>query len=202
MTDFCGFKGAAVRLAPSDLAMIAEEAGIELPALRAVVTVEAAGSGFDSAGRPKILFEPHVFFRNLDPEYRAEAVAEGLAYPRWGQKPYPKGNDAQYERLVDAMEYDVEAALKSCSWGLGQIMGGNHKLVDFNDVEAMVLACMDSEAAQLRMMVAFIRNSGLLDEVRRRDWAEFARGYNGPGFAKNQYDVKLAQAYDRFAAMA
>jgi hypothetical protein len=30
-----------------------------------------------------------------------------------------------------------------------------------------------------------------------KDWAKFARGYNGPGYAQNAYDVKLAQAYEK-----
>ena len=34
------------------------------------------------------------------------------------------------------------------------------------------------------------------------DWATFARRYNGPGYAKNDYDGKLQRAYDRFAQQA
>ena len=82
MIDFGDFKGAAAKLELADLAMVAEEAGIELAALRAVVAVEAAGSGFDKEGRPKILFEPHIFWRLLDEEDREEARSEGLAYPK------------------------------------------------------------------------------------------------------------------------
>ena len=198
MTDFGDFKGAAAQLELSDLAVISEDAGIELAALRAVVAVEAAGSGFDKEGRPKILFEPHIFWRLLDPEDREDARSEGLAYPKWGEQPYPKGSDAQYERLIDAMEYDPTAALQSCSWGMGQVMGSNHKMVGFATVEEMVFACMDSEANQVRMMVNFIKNAKLMTAIQNHDWAAFARGYNGPGYAKNAYDVKLAQAYDRF----
>ncbi len=200
MIDFGNFKGAAAKLELADLAMVAEEAGIELAALRAVVAVEAAGSGFDKEGRPKILFEPHIFWRLLDEEDREEARSEGLAYPKWGEQPYPKGSDAQYERLVDAMEYDQSAALKSASWGMGQIMGSNHNLAGYGDVETMVFACMDSEANQVRMMVSFIKSAKLLTAIQNHDWAAFARGYNGPAYAKNAYDVKLAAAYERFSA--
>ena len=31
-----------------------------------------------------------------------------------------------------------------------------------------------------------------------RDWAEFARRYNGPAYRDNIYDTKLATAYQRF----
>lgn len=195
---FQDFRGVAVKLAPEDIRMIADEAGVETAALRAVIAVESSGSGFDSTGRPKVLFEPHIFFRQLSGAERESAVSQGLAYPKWGEKPYPKGSDAQYDRINRGMVINQSAALKSASWGLGQIMGFNHKMVGYGDVETMVLACLDSEANHLRMMLNFIRSSGLLDELREKDWAGFARGYNGPGYAKNQYDVKLASAYERF----
>lgn len=195
---FGEFKGAAVKLDPRDFDLLAAEAEIEVAALRAVVAVESSGSGFDNAGRPKVLFEPHIFFRQLSGTARSRAVEQGLAYPKWGEKPYPRGGNAQYERIDRAMEIDRSAALKSASWGMGQIMGFNHRMVGYGDVETMVLACLDSEANHVRMMLNFIRSSGLMDELRTRDWEGFARGYNGPGFAKNAYDTKLAQAYARF----
>src|SRR5690606_7984441 len=44
--------------------------------------------------------------------------------------------------------------------------------------------------------------SPLLQPLRRKDWARFARLYNGPGYAQNRYDEKLAQAYARHAGDA
>ena len=35
--------------------------------------------------------------------------------------------------------------------------------------------------------------------LKAKDWANFARGYNGPAYAKNRYDVKLAAAYAKFS---
>jgi hypothetical protein len=63
----------------------------------------------------------------------------------------------------------------------------------------MVEEAMTSEANQLRHMANFIKSAGLLDELQAKNWAGFARGYNGPGYAKNAYDVKLADAYNKFA---
>src|SRR5262249_39155616 len=34
--------------------------------------------------------------------------------------------------------------------------------------------------------------------LNRHDWARFARSYNGPGYAQNQYDVKMAAAYGKW----
>jgi hypothetical protein len=195
------FKGAARKIEDSEIDQIAADLGVESAAFRAVIAVEAAGSGFDKAGRPKALFERHHFFKHLKdaPGLQAQAVAEGLAYPRWGEKPYPKGSDAVYAEIERACAIDEEAALLSTSWGLGQIMGSNFKMVGCSSVEAMVEEAIESEAGQLRQMAAFIRSAGLLDELANKDWAKFARGYNGPQYAKNAYDTKLAAAYEKFA---
>jgi len=199
MIDFGDFKGMAAKLQVEEIVALAEENDIEPASLRAVIAVEAAGSGFDSAGRPKILFEPHIFHRLLAGDERQTAIDAGIAYPKWGMQPYPKGSDAQYSRLEAAMEINQPIALKSASWGMGQIMGSNHSLAGYGDVETFVFACMDSEAKHVAMMVSFIKSAKLLGAIQNRDWAAFARGYNGPAYAKNAYDVKLAEAYERFS---
>jgi hypothetical protein len=195
------FHGAARLMQAEEIPAVAHELGVDSGALRAVLTVESAGSGFDKAGRPKILFERHIFYRLLkaQPDKQQAAVAVGLAYPKWGEKPYPKGSDAVYAELEAAIEIASSEALQSTSWGLGQIMGSNYKMVGCASVEEMVAQAMESEAAQLRQMALFIKSSGLLDELQRKDWAGFARGYNGPGYAQNKYDEKLEAAYSKYA---
>jgi len=200
MIDFGDFKGMAATLQIEEVIGLAQENDIEPAALRAVIAVEAAGSGFDKQGRPKILFEPHIFHRLLSGDERQTAIDAGIAYPKWGMQPYPKGSDAQYARLEAASEINQSVALKSASWGMGQIMGSNHNLAGYGDVETFVFACMDSEAKHVAMMISFIKNAKLLGAIQNLDWAAFARGYNGPAYAKNQYDVKLAAAYERFSA--
>jgi hypothetical protein len=193
--------GAARKATPEEIDQIAEDLKVEAAAFRAVITVEAAGSGFDKAGRPKALFERHHFYKHLKdaPGLRSNAEAEGLAYPKWGTKPYPKGSDAVYAEIERACAIDEEAALLSTSWGLGQIMGSNYKMVGCSSVQEMVSEACESEAGQLRQMGSFIKAAGLQDELMNLNWAGFARGYNGPGYAQNAYDVKLAQAYEKIS---
>lgn len=195
------FVGKAISKTEDDVVSAASDMDVEVAALKAVLAVESLGKGFDNAGRPKALFERHHFYRHLakKPDKQAEAVAAGLAYHDWGTKPYPKGSDAVYAEIEAACAIDRDAALRSTSWGLGQVMGSNHKLAGCETVEQMVTEAMESEVNQLRHMTAFIHSAGLLDELDRKDWAGFARGYNGPGYAKNAYDVKLAEAYEKFA---
>lgn len=196
-TDFRGFRGEARPLDDIDLPRLGHRIGVGEDEIHAVMDVEAAGGAWDARKRPKMLFEPHRFYKNLGPgEKRDRAVRAGLAYPRWGEKPYPKDS---YPRLAEAMAIDETAALKSASWGLGQILGENHAMVGYDTVQAMVLDTLDDADKHLEMMVNFILAAKLDDELRAHDWTGFARGYNGPQHAKHDYAGRLRRAYARWA---
>ncbi len=190
------FKGRGKRLDDIDLPKLGHKLGVGEDEMHAFIDVETRGYGFDKLGRPLMLFEPHVFYRNLSGPKRDQAVKAGLAYKTWGAKPYPKDS---YPRLRAAIAIDETAALKSASWGLGQVMGDSYDAAGFKSVQYMVEAMKDDEELQLEAAVNFILANKLDDELRRHDWAGFARGYNGPGYAKNTYDVKLAEAYRKWS---
>jgi hypothetical protein len=193
------FKGAAKRLDDLDLPKLGAIIGVGEDEIHAFLDVETLGHGFDSAGRPIILFEPHVFYRNLASAARAKAVAQGLAYPKWGEQPYPKDS---YPRLKSACAIDETAALKSASWGLGQVLGENFEAAGFLTVQAMVEAMMADEENQLLAAVNFIKANHIDDNLRAHDWAGFAKGYNGAGYKKNAYDTKLADAFRKWSRIA
>ena len=190
------FKGRAKKLEDADIARGALMLKSGEDELHAVVEVEGAGRAYDAKGRPIMLFEPHVFYRNLPKDKRRTAVKNGIAYAKWGHKPYPKDS---YPRLIAAMKLDETAALKSASWGMGQILGENHKAAGYTTVQDMVQAMMDDEANQLFAMIKFIIANKLDNALRRHDWHAFARGYNGPGYAKHGYHTRLAKAYAKWA---
>ena len=194
------FIGTGRRLAADDFARAAKVVGCQEAAIRAVVAVEARGTGWDTRNRPVILFEPHVFYRNLAGAERDEAVRQGLAYKSWKPGNYPNTSDGRYAQLDRAMKINAEAALEACSWGICQVLGENHLSLGFSTARAMVERCLESEGGQLDVMVAFVVANHLDDDLRRLDWAGFARGYNGPAYAKNAYDVKLASAYRKALA--
>lgn len=131
------FKGFARRLDDLDLPRLGASIGVGRDEIHAFLHVETSGHGFDAQGRPVILFEPHVFYRNLAGAARAKAVAAGLAYAKWGEKPYPRDS---YPRLKAACAIDETAALRSASWGLGQVLGENFRAAGFPTVQAMVEA--------------------------------------------------------------
>ncbi|TJV51168.1 MAG: N-acetylmuramidase family protein [Mesorhizobium sp.] len=189
------FKGVVARLSDTDLPRIGYGIGVGEDEVHAFLDVETAGGGYDDEGRPKILFEPAKFYAHLSGDARAQAVAAGLAAPKWGDIPYG-AQSSQYPKLIKAIAIDETAALKSASWGIGQVLGENFGAAGYDSVQTMVADMVNGgEAAQLQAAVNFIKANGLDDELRNHQWAAFARGYNGAGYAKNAYDTKLAARF-------
>lgn len=110
------FRGRAEQIDDLDIPRIGSVIGVGEDEVHALMEVEAGSSGFDPHGRPKMLFEPHVFYRNLSGAERQSAVDAGLAYHKWISGQYPSDS---YPRLIQAYAINPEAALKSCSWGRG-----------------------------------------------------------------------------------
>jgi hypothetical protein len=193
------FSGAARRLTAADVEAVADRLGCEVAALRAVLAVESKGAGFDSKRRPIILFEPHVFYRNLPPgsDKQRRAVSQGLAYKSWGAKPYPAGQDAQYTRLAAAMKIDEEAAFRAISVGLGQVLGENFRICGFGSAVELFEDAKESEGNQLGHMAGFIRSKRIDDDLREKRWEQFARVYNGPGQVP-KYSKWLAREYAKW----
>ena len=169
---------------------------VEPAIIKAVAQVEGGRNGI-SNGRPIILFEPHVFLKQLR-EVKITPVVSDICYPVWGTNPYPAGQGAQWERMERATKINRTAALQSASWGMFQIMGYNWAKTGCVSLQAFVNAMYESEGKQLELFVNYIKRTNLDDELQNRDWKGFARQYNGALYYKNEYDVKLRSAYYKF----
>jgi len=98
---------------------------------------------------------------------------------------------------------DESAALRSASWGMFQIMGDNFAACGFTSVADFVDAMLDRESRHLDAFVAFVgANPGMLRALRSKDWVTFARQYNGPNDAENDYDTNIRDAYNQLRATA
>lgn len=179
-----------------DFAAAATALQCEVAAIQAVCAVEAPRGGFNPDDSPVTLFEGHKFYKFTNGKFAVQAP--DLCYPTWTRKWYGKDWAAERDRLARAIDLDPTAALMSASWGKFQIMGFNHAMVGFDTVQAFVAAMQTSEAEHLKAFVQFVRTAGLTPSLRRLDWAGFAHGYNGPDYAANDYDGKLALAYFGF----
>lgn len=192
------------RLTESDLLSAAEELGVELATLRAVIEVECSSrGGFMADGRARILFEGHIFWRRLlsrgiDPE--TLSVTNGdILYPRWSRKHY-KGGKGEWERFERAYNICPDAAVESASWGLFQIMGFHWKSCGCSSPSEFRRLMESSEGEQLRLAVKFLQKTGISHFLKTKDWCTFALRYNGSGYKANRYDEKLAAAYQKYKA--
>lgn len=158
--------------------------------------MESHGGGFLGSSRPKILFEAHIFSKRTHHTYDKEHT--DISSRSWNKSLY-KGGEKEYTRLEAAMSLNGPAALESASWGRFQIMGFNYAACGYKTVMAFVRAMYDSEGKQLDAFVAFRRHANLAAALREKRWADFARGYNGPGYAANKYDQKLQAAYEKLS---
>lgn len=206
-----------VGLTAADFQWASQALGCTVAQIRAVDEVESGGGWFtdvrasildldgpggfiDGPHLPKILFEAHIFNRHTAGRFRTSHP--NLASASWNRALYV-GGQGEWERLHRAMQLDRSAALMSASVGRYQIMGFNHKPAGFATVEAYWDAMMDGERQHLEAFVAFIRNSNLVAALRRisnvhADCVPFARGYNGAGYAANEYHIKIARAHKKW----
>lgn len=199
------FSGGAQPLAPGDLESALLDldlsAPADLPLLWAVLVVESRGFGFLADRRTKLLFERHIFYRETDGRFAG--VAPDLCAKTGGGY---LGGTAEYTRLDRALELCRDAglgdepALASASWGLGQVMGFNARAAGFASARGMVERMAESEGAQLAAMARFMKSEGLHTRLQAHDWTGFARRYNGAGYWKNAYDVKLKAAFEKFSS--
>ena len=174
--------------------------GIEVAALKAVIEVECKGSGFNADGTPVILFERHVMRQRLIANDQAKTVdimmakrPELCSKTAGGYGLY----SAQHGRLNAAAQYHRTSALESASWGIGQVMGYHWVALGYLSLQTFINAMYRDEASQLDAMCRYIKVNNLINALKSKDWKSFARGYNGIAYAKNSYDVKLANAYKK-----
>lgn len=198
--------GMTNKLTPEDFQWAAKELGCEVAAILAVDRVESRGAGFiPGTTEPTILFERHVFHRLTNGVF---STPDNVNISNKVPGGY-KGGIAEHSRLQAAValgkgreksyaDWVRVQALKSCSWGRFQIMGFNHELAGYSDLQDFINAMYKDERKQLEAFVAFIKNTGLVRYLNSKDWAGFALRYNGKEYARNQYDVKLRDAYNYF----
>lgn len=181
---------------------VADELGIEVAVIKALAEVESSGSGFLETGEPKILFEPHIFWRELvnrgkDPNKYTKGN-EDILYPKWKTGKYGKVSE-QHTRLGRAVNIDREAALKSASYGKFQVLGSNYKILGYNSLQEFINCAYESEDCHLDMFVRFIRANKLVRHLQNKDYNKFFRGYNGPSYLTTKYPQKFAAAYKKFS---
>ena len=180
-------------LTEDDYKEAALKLGCDVAAVKAVSEVESGPHGaFLSSGDPVILFERHKFSRFTGGKYDQSnpGISNKIA---GGYGPISQ----QHARFQEAAALDQDAALMSCSWGRFQVMGFHWKDLGYPTLKDFVDGMYLSEAHHLDSFVRYVEKYGLAKHLKSKNWAAFARGYNGKDYKINKYDQKLAAAYKK-----
>jgi hypothetical protein len=184
--------------------------GVDPRTAIAVLMVESSGAGFAPDGRLIIRFENHQFWDfwgKHDPSrfqrlFRFDANRRWLAHqfrttPTGTWRDVHENQDSEWKTLTFARTLDENAALRSISMGLAQIMGFNHPRLGYDDVRVMFDAMQADVRFQILGFFDFLRGDGtgspLIDSLQRNRFAAFASLYNGLGKAA-EYGAKLEAA--------
>lgn len=171
--------------------------------IRAVIEVESRGSGFIADGRPAILFERHIFYRRLkrhqiDPARFTKGYGSVLSPQPGG---YTSGT-GEYKRLAIAEQIHKAAAHESASWGAFQIMGYHWEALAYDSIDDFVTRMYLHEVEHLDAFVRFVSaDRSIRLALASKQWARFARAYNGQNHMRFWYAHRLAAAYRKYAAM-
>lgn len=184
-------------LSEEDFRLVADELDIEVATMKAVVQIEAgeAMKGFWAPGIPVVNFDPSMYkiyaskavSKEPDKDAKIPEGLKGYALKEWTQ-------------LTEARRKNAQGADMGTFWGMFQIGGFNYKLCGCSSIGEFVEKMSESELAQLELFAKFVKNTGMLQYLKDKNWAKFARAYNGASYAKRGYHTKMAKAYKKFSS--
>lgn len=183
----------------------AETHGIDPRSMVALGLTESSGQvtwpvGIDR--KPPIRPEVHVFYRELKnfPQLQEKALREGLAHPKANGVKLPSSYSGRYQFYDRMANIHPEAAAASTSWGWGQVMGFNYKMLGLA-APTDVAQRADTVEGQTELVAGYLDATGLIpfmNNLPSKSSAErIARGYNGPAWRKNNYANKLISNWKR-----
>jgi N-acetylmuramidase len=202
-------------------AELGKEFGLTPAHICAVAKIEGGSDGgYYPDGRPNLLFEGHVFWKELkkrgkDPNNYLPEWGDVLN-PTWDRSKY--GNKRQnlyveYDRLERAealckkigLDDGNTAALNAAGWGMFGIQGFSADNAGYPSAQAMVKDFKENPNriyVNVRAFFNFCKSKtrngeNLIEKLKKEDWAGFAYSYNGAAYAKNKYDTKLAEAFQK-----
>lgn len=169
---------------------------IDTASLLAFISVETGGQGFDKETHKILIqFEP-VWFRR-----QAPYAPSGL----WSVNKVDV-QSKEWAAFNDAFSKNKEAAMKSTSIGLGQIMGFHFERLGYKTVGDMWDDAKKGIERQIYQLVKFINtDNNLKIALMNADWTKVATIYNGSGFHqlalkynRTPYDESMKVAYEKF----
>ena len=167
----------------TELKRFSLDAGIDHRILFAILDNESNQNGFYENGEIKVRFENHIFNEFL------------LVY------------DGRHTRHAFLPKYDYDwvhkhslsdLKLLSTSFGIAQIMGYHYEMLLHYSVGNMVKWWQLSELNQVIDFIHFCstyRSGKFMIALRDLDFDQIAKMYNGSGYKKNNYHIKLKKYF-------
>lgn len=174
--------------------------GIDIWLLLAIAKIESNSKGFIAKNKPVVLFERHIFYRQLKKQgFDVDFLTKQyplLINPTSGGY---QGRARENYRLAMAKQIHEACAIESASFGLFQIMGSHWKALGYPSAQDFEQQMSESELKQTDAFIRFISlkgNQRIIHALKNKDFRLFARLYNGPNYAKNNYDQKIEALYE------
>jgi RHS repeat-associated protein len=177
---------------PAAYRKAANKLGVSVAQIRAVYKTEVGKKAFFKNGKIKILYERHYFSRLTKGKYdKSNPYISNSKAGGYGKE------GVQYSKFDQAAELDKEAAYSSVSWGGFQIMGANYKAAGYDSGIQFGEALINGdEDTHLEAFANFVSNNkNMLKALKNKNWASFAKLYNGKNYKKYDYDTKMANNY-------
>lgn len=194
-----------IRLTEADFERAAKRLGVEVAAIKAVADIEAGvtHNGFFAPEKPLINFDLTMFRRFAQShgiKLGNYTKSHPVVFSRPNTKKYGSTQAGQQARLEAAMSIDSLAAMEGTFWGMFQIGGFNWKKCGASSPQDFMQRMARSEGDQLDMFANFILDNKLEVPLRKKDWATFARIYNGPSYKQRGYHTRMAAAYRKYSS--
>ncbi len=88
------------------------------------------------------------------------------------------------------------------SQGLGQVLGSNYKMVGAESAVAMFQSSIEEQVVFVARFLSRKPKIVSKSTPTSQAFAQLARFYNGPGYAKHHYDESLARWFREFQSLA
>ncbi len=191
------------RLDESDFIAAADSLDVDPATIHAVVEIEAGRNhaGFWAEGKPVINFSLDLFnrFARRNGTNVSKCVkSHPEVFKPTNRAKYGSQQAAVQARLDGARKIDDSAAIEATYWGMFQIGGFNWERCGAASPQDFAERMMRSEHEQMQLFINFLRSTGLDKPLQSHDWAKFARGYNGPSYARRGYHTRMARAYRKY----
>lgn len=183
------------QLTRDDVILIANQHDIDPLLLEAFIQIYAPDPGFLDDGRPKVIFQRHIFWRNLLPAYRTglkrrkfkmlALMHRDILHPV-PSTAEPVSYITEHKKLDKAIGIDREAALCSALWGRFKLTGEQFISAGFLTIGDFVSAHQKNEARQLKAFMnalasKTIEGKNLIEHLRDQNLQQFAEGLPANG---------------------